>query len=492
MRITLKRPPKRAPTPVSKSISVVDLAAGIPQEDLHAVMAQLERLNWASDPNAFVVERCQEFLWSTQQTIAQSIVTHRKTAVPSCHGSGKSFLAARLAAWWLCTHEPGEAFVVSSAPTGRQVRTILWREIGRVHAKSKLPGRTNQTEWMMEMPAGNEEIVAFGMKPDDMSPTAFQGIHARFVLVIFDEACGIAGALWDAADSLISNDESRFLAIGNPDDPDTEFAENCKPGSGWNVIHVSAFDTPNFTSEAVPSYLKPLLVGPLWVEEKRRKWGETNPFWFSKVLGQFPDTTVDGLIPLKWIRAAQLRVLEPGLPHEMGMDVGGGANKSTYCVRQGPHYRIKRRDTEPDTMKTCGTLIAMLNAMKSITRCKVDEIGIGRGVVNRAQELKYRQVLGVNVSRPAKDREHFANIRAEGFWALRERFQSGVIDIDADDDDLAAQLVALEYMRNSRGQIQIQSKGQMAVSPDDADSLMLASLEHIGYPEVRVHEASWG
>lgn len=481
------------------SIKHVDVAAGIPQEDLQAVVAQLEQKIWAADPALFVKERLKEHLWSTQQAIAQSLVSNRGTAVPSCHGSGKSFLAARLAAWWLCTAPPGDAFVVSSAPTGRQVRTILWREIGRVHAKAKLPGRTNQTEWMMEMPAGNEEIVAFGMKPDDMSPTAFQGIHARRVLVVFDEACGIASALWDAADSLISNDDSRFLAIGNPDDPDTEFCKVCKPGSGFNVIHVSAFDTPNFTKEPVPEYLPHLLVGHTWVEEKRRKWGEGNPFWISKVLGQFPDNTVDGLIPMRWIRQAQERDLQPSFPHEMGLDVGGGANKSTYCDRQGPVYRIVRRDQNPDTMATCGELVAFLNkkeyldASIPITRAKVDEIGIGRGVVNRAHELKYRdRVIGVNVSRPAKDDKHFANIRAEGYWGLREIFQIGNIDIDSEDEDLAAQLVDLKYHRNSRGQIQMESKSQMKISPDDADSLMLASLDYVGTARMSVREAVWG
>jgi hypothetical protein len=47
--------------------------------------------------------------------------------------------AARIAAWWLDVHPPGEAFVVSTAPTFSQVRAILWREIGRAHRKGGLP-----------------------------------------------------------------------------------------------------------------------------------------------------------------------------------------------------------------------------------------------------------------------------------------------------------------------------------------------------------------
>jgi len=475
-----------------------------PVRELAAIQAELSRRTYLRDGPGWIKNVLKEHLWSKQVEIMESVRDNRKTAVPSCHGSGKSFLAARIGAHWLCNHPVGEAFVVTSAPTGRQVRNILWREINRAHGKASLMGRTNQTEWFMQMANGKEELVAFGMKPDDLDPAAFQGIHARYVLVIFDEAGGInATPLWEAADSLIANDDSRFLAIGNPDDPETEFKRICDPGSGWNVIPISAFDTPNFTKEAVPDRLRPLLVGKMWVDEKKRKWGEENPFWISKVLGQFPGTTVGGLIPIKWIRAAQLRDLPPSLPHEFGLDVGGGSNNSTYCERQGPHYRIIQRDQNPDTMETCGTLLAFIHTRKTltpeapITKAKVDEIGIGRGVVNRAQEQKIKCVVGVNVSRPAKDKEHFANVRAEGYWALRETFQSGNIDIDEHDDDLAAQLVDLRYKRNSRGQIQMESKDDIKrrnkPSPDDADSLMLASLEFLGgVSEVRVRDASWG
>lgn len=507
MKVRLKRLTTRKTRRVVKSIPVVDLAKSISQEDLQSVVSDLERMVWEKDPAAFVQDRCKEFLWSKQREVAGSLVVNRRTAVHSCHETGKSFLAARLAAWWLCTHKPGEAFVVSSAPTGRQVRTILWREIGRIHAKAGLPGRTNQTEWMMEMPAGNEEIVAFGMKPDDMSPTAFQGIHAKYVLVIFDEACGIATSLWDAADSLVGNDFSRFLAIGNPDDPETEFGEICKPGSGWNVIGIGYQDTPNFTKEKVPDDLKSLLVGPLWIEEKRRKWGEDNPLFISKCLGQFPTTTTDGLIPLKWIRMAQERELKPGLPNELGVDIGGGSDPNIIAHRRGGYVRIIRKDLEPDTMKTTGHIIRALRDTNADC-AKIDVIGIGRGVVNRGQELK-KPFIGVNVAerplsrlRTKQERKYgkrpdqeFANLKAEGFWNLRTLFQEGEIDIDPQDDDLAAQLAALKYDSNSKGETIIKPKKEIKEeihrSPDEAEAVMLAFIKPPVLPKKK-HKATWG
>jgi len=501
-----------------------------------ALEAELNRRRYGTDPGRWMRERLGEHPWSRQVAIAESVRDHRRTAVRSAHSTGKSWLAARIAAWWLDTNPVGEAFVVTTAPTFPQVRAILWREINRAHAAGRLPGRVNQTEWWMPRPGGGEELVAFGRKPGDMDPSAFQGIHAARVLVVVDEACGVPVPLWNAADSLISSEESRMLAIGNPDDPATEFHEVCKPGSGWHVLVIGAEDTPNFTGEPLPEKVARQLTSRTWVEEKRHKWAtvwrwetgadgrehlvppanqprdtSASPLWFSKVLGEFPTATQDGLIPIAWIRAAQERdlrhVLEaptppppkaPGeaddaykarleayeaakkahaaIPHELGVDVGGGQDRNTIAERYGPVVRILSADQNPDTMQTCGRVIQALRSTGA-TRAKVDYIGIGRGVVDRGREQGH-PFVGVNVGEAASDTEAFANLRAELWWGMRERFEAGDVDLDPQDDDLAAELCALRYKTTSRGQILIESKDDMRRrgldSPDRADALMLA------------------
>jgi hypothetical protein len=44
------------------------------------------------------------------------------------------------------------------------------------------------------------------------------------------------------------------------------------------------------------------------------------------------------------------------------------------------------------------------------------------------------------------DKERFVNARAEDYWTLRERFEQGEIDIDPDDDKLAAQLGSIKWV----------------------------------------------
>lgn len=58
------------------------------------------------------------------------------------------------------------------------------------------------------------EFVAFARKPaDDVDPAqaraAFPGIHAHYVLVVLDEAGGIPEWLWEAVDTLVTNESSR-------------------------------------------------------------------------------------------------------------------------------------------------------------------------------------------------------------------------------------------------------------------------------------------
>ena len=498
-----------------------------PLEELAAIEAELQKRIWQDSPEQWVEERLHEELWSLQRIVLRSVQANRRTIVKSCHEVGKSWLAGRIAAWWLDVWPAGTAFVVTTAPSGPQIKAILWREIGRAFMKGKLNGRVNQTEWFMKVD-GKEEIVAFGRKPDDYDPAAFQGIHARRVLVLIDEANGVRGPLHEAAESLIANDESKIVMIGNPDDPNGEFFEASKPGSGWSVISISAFDSPNFTGEPLPDAILKQLIGKTYVEEKRRKWAphwswtedgkrcippegidpetdnNANAMWLSKICGVFPEKTeAGGLIPISWVKAAQLRDLTRTIddgPNELGADIGGGGDDSATCQRRGHVYRIIRSYTEPDTMVQCGNIISDLRTTGASV-VKVDKIGVGWGVVNRGQELN-KPFIGINVGEGATEDntasdERFANLKAELWWNVRDTFERGLVDIDALDDDLAAELCSIRYERMSNGKIKISpkkkdSKGKTLPSPNRAEALMLAMAPKRLHRGVIEMEIEWG
>jgi hypothetical protein len=385
----------------------------------------------------------------------------------------------------------------------------------------------------MITPPGLEEVVAaFGLKPSDYDPTAFPGIHDRYVLVILDEACGIPGSgpetsqsLWDAADSLLTNNDCRELAVGNPDYANSEFAKVCKPGSGWNVLSINAFETPNFTKEPIPEALSQVLVGRTWVEEKRKQWvpswywvdandnrtssdqgilcvppegekvEESHPLWLSKVMGIFPENVnALGLIPITWVEAAQERSLPSEDPDEFGVDCGAGGDATVVARRRGPVVRIISEDHNPDTMETTGRIISLrrdalapetkipLGTSSGTLLVKIDKIGIGAGILDRANE-QGEGFVGVNVGIKPNDEEKFLNFRAEAYWHLRELFETGNIDLDPNDAETAAEIVSLRYKRTSKGQIQIESKDSSrrrgVASPNRAEAIMLAFCDPI-------------
>lgn len=440
---------------------------------------------YAHNPVGWVTERLRQTVWSKQCEIMLSIRDNRRTAVRSAHGVGKSHTASLVASWWLDTHPPGEAFVVTSAPTFAQVRAILWRYIRRVHRRAKLAGRVNQTEWHID-----DEMVAFGRKPADHDESAFQGIHARYVLVILDEAGGIPEQLWVAADALTTNADCRILAIGNPDNPASHFRKVCTPGSGWHVIGISAFDSPNLTGEEVPEEVAQALVGREWVEEKATEWGEDNPLYKAKVLGEFSEDA-----PNKVVRASDIArcridpekkfTAEELLPVVLGVDVGGGGDETVIRERRGQRAGREWR-AHTDRPEKIAPMIVQAIKESGATVVNIDSIGIGFGVIGELRNAAGRgehtaRIVGVNVGEKSSDPEKYKNLRAEMWWALaRGLSERGGWDLSgmANADTTVAQLLEPLWHVDAAGRIQVEPKDEirkrLGRSPDNADALLLA------------------
>jgi len=445
----------------------------------------------ATDPVRWASERGLH-LWSKQREIIESVRDNPQTAVKSCHEIGKSFTAAVAAAHWIDTHPPGEAFVVTTAPTDKQVRAVLWREINRLHTKLGLLGRTNLTEWYI-----GKEMVAFGRKPADHDPAAFQGIHARYMLVILDEACGVPKELWDAASTLGANKHARVLAIGNPDDATGEFFENCKPGSGWNVIGIGYDQTPNFTGEAIPNDLADLLISREWVAGRALKWGETSALFASKCRGEFPVGASPWIVvPLMHVEKCRWLEYPPEGMVEAGLDVGAGSDRTVLTWRQGRRYLGQFAFVNADPMASVGSIVQKINEL-GIKRIKIDPIGVGWALAGRLRELSRvhnpfsaeashdAEIIGVNFAElPDLGKEHlYLNKRAQVWWEVgRELSRLGLWSLDGLDDDTLQELTTPLYeIMDSKGKIKIEPKekvrDRLGRSPDGADSLLMAFFE---------------
>lgn len=445
--------------------------------------------------------------WSIQDDIIQSVHDHRQVVVPSCFGSGKDWVAARIGLHWVATG----GVLVATGNTFPQLKDQFWRELRRAHKKGGLPGNpSNGTDLRWEL---DDYAYAVARKPDDNDPEGLQGTHAERVMVIVDEANGVPPELWDAVKGLIVNAESRILAIGNPYEPQGPFFEACRLPT-WHVIHISVFDTPNFhcacgerytaesrdnghewyqrhvavhgTRERIPTIARNSLVSPVWVQDRRDEGLEGTPWWQAKVLGQFPDTASNAIIPLAWVEAARARSHVTDAREWAGLDVARFGDDDTVLVTgagNGPEeVEIVHGQ---DTMATAGLGVRYLHARRGTLA--VDVIGVGGGVVDRIREQRPPgQLLPVNVGeKPDHDDDLLSNLRAQLWWDVRR-----ALDPTSDDplsfarlpdqtyQRLRAELTAPTYRMTSSGKVQVESKEEMKArglpSPDLADALCLA------------------
>jgi hypothetical protein len=214
------------------------------------------------------------------------------------------------------------------------------------------------------------------------------------------------------------------------------------------------------------------------------KWGIDSPLYKSKVLGEFPESSIDTLIPLGWIIRAQNKDIEPkrGAESKLGVDVARfGTDRSVIYHNHGGRFRIVSDKNGESTMKTAGRTIVAWREAKA-TDINVDGVGVGGGVVDWLDDEGY-PVNDMQAGGGSSDPKRFINARAEWYWELRTRFENDEVDLDPDDEELAAQLSSLRYIFTKRGQIQIESKDDMRKrgmpSPDRADGLMLSASDPI-------------
>ena len=94
---------------------------------------------------------------------------------------------------------------------------------------------------------------AFAVSVADHKPVNIQGHHADHILVIVDEASGVANTIYEAIDGiLISGSVAKLVMMGNPNYLQGRFYETfINNFDRTKTFTISAFDTPNFTENKI-------------------------------------------------------------------------------------------------------------------------------------------------------------------------------------------------------------------------------------------------
>lgn len=429
---------------------------------------------YADDPLGFCHDVLGVELWGKQGDILLSMVDKRRIAVRSGHGTGKTFVASCGILWWLYARQ---GLVVTTAPTWEHVSSVLWREIAEIakHAPVHLPGEQLQTERRV-----TDSWYAVGLSTN--TPSAFQGRHHARLLVVVDEAPGVAEQVHLEISTLATGEKNCIMMIGNPTTTSGTFYEAFKMPDVWTCLRVSCLDHPNVVGN------KEIIAGAVttgWVEERKRTWGETHPFWYSRVLGEFPKISNRGVIPLGWLEDAQdeearLRELKDSeirrVPRMGGLDVARyGDNMCVLTIRRGDAIELQEAWGHLSLMETCGRAMQAIEnyGLKNLI---IDAAGVGAGVYDRLIEQR-APVYAYNGGHRAFTPGSFSNRRSEMWWALRTRLEKKRLWLPQHCERLIADLVTPEYELVSSGRIKVETKEKLldrgVRSPDYADSLIL-------------------
>jgi hypothetical protein len=312
---------------------------------------------WHDTPSGFVEDVCGETIWSKQREVLDALVDHKRVIVPAGFGVGKTHLAGRATAWFVCTKPIGTGLVVTTATRFRQVRNQLWPHIRKVVARAELPGTCDTVQWKIPDQYGNEVQVAYGFSAPDNDEAAMQGIHAISLLLIVDEAGGISKNVGEGTNNLLTGD-ARMLAIGNPamDDPGSWFEEIAEEGfSGeepsTTSIRIATNDSPAITGEPTPLCREcPQGVSPHplakhlpdtdWMDRTIRAYGEDHPYVIAKVFAKFPKDAGNKILPPSWIELATQSEEPDGRDYERLCDIGVDGEIEKFKVRRGAWVRL--------------------------------------------------------------------------------------------------------------------------------------------------------
>ncbi len=422
---------------------------------------------WRKDPVAFVKAVFGVTPSGWQEKALKKITVRHKLAIRSGHGVGKTAYLAWVILWWLCTRHPAK--VACTAPTSHQLKDILWAEVAKWHQKMPIVLRdmiTISSERIEVKGLGNFAVARTARRDQ---PEAFQGFHSENMLFIVDEASGVEEAIFEAGQGAMSSKGAKTIMTGNPTRRSGTFYDAFHSARKfWQVMQVSCHDADR--------------VDQAYLNEMIEKYGKESNIYRVRVLGDFPTSEDDVVIPLELIESAIHRDVERTGEASViwGLDVARfGEDRSALAKRQGNTLTDPIKSWRgKDLMQLCGLIKAeydQTNEPYKPAMICVDVIGLGAGVVDRLKELGL-PIHGVNVAECPSVGERYHKLKDELWFAMREWFEGRDVKMP-EDDDLIAELSTPKYDITSQGKLKIESKNEIksrgAKSPDLAEALML-------------------
>ena len=424
---------------------------------------------YRTDPVLFVKEVLGVEPDEWQQDFLNAVASgERKISIRSGHGVGKSTTASWAMLWFLLTRYPVK--VVVTAPTSAQLYDALFAELKRWVKELPQPIQEllDVKQERIELKASATEAFISARTSRAEQPEALQGVHSDNVMLVADEASGVPEAVFEAAAGSMSGHNALTILLGNPVRSSGFFFEtHNRLKDEWWTRRVSCLDSTRVSKE--------------YVQDMKSRYGEESNAYRIRVLGEFPRSDDDTIIPMELLESAKHRDTRAyeDAPIVWGLDVARfGSDSSVLCKRQSNVVQTLERWRNLDLMQLTGAVVAQYEACDHKSRpaeILVDSIGLGAGVVDRLRELKL-PCRGINVSESPAMGGTYLNLRAELWHKAKAWLEKRDCKIP-NNEDLIGELATVRYTFTSNGKIKIESKDDIRrrglKSPDMADAFVL-------------------
>lgn len=413
----------------------------------------------------------------------------RRISIRSGHGRGKTTVLV----WCIvCTAMTRLPFrIVATAPTSQQLFDVLaadtkalfrelpplWQEVFEVKSES-IHHRGNPDKCYISFKTSRAE-----------TPEAMAGVHMDegWVLIVGDEGSGIPDAVYVAGHGSMSGANCTTILAGNPVrvsgffyDTHHSLARGSRTdGNGWLTFHWSCF--------TAPGVLHPRIT-PDFLAEAEERYGLGTNDYRVRVLGEFPLSEKDAILPYDLVMASLTRDVQPTAVLPIwGLDCARrGGDRSALCKRKG---NVLLEPTkwwkDLELMELTGRVKAEWDQTPMDERPSsicVDAIGMGAGVADRLAELGL-PARHINVSEsPAMRDNVYLNLRAEVWYvSVKQWFLERACSL-AGDKQLATELTWLLQDYTSSGKLKGPDKDKIrkdhrGTSPDLADAFALTFLD---------------
>ena len=441
----------------------------------------IEKLrSYISDPVLFVREIIHGDPDPDQEAILRAIaVPGARVSVRSGNGCGKTATLAWIVLWFVCLHQ--DCKVPCTAPSSNQLFDNLWAEISKWRGQMEGYFAANLRQLSDRLEFIGREKTQFAVARTSVKerPEALQGFHATNLLFCLEEASGIPQEIFQVAEGSMSTPGARMIMISNPTRNDGYFYDSHhRDRAKWVTFTLNAENSPRVSKDEIA--------------RKAAKYGKDSNYYRVRVLGEFPLSSDDTMIPLEWVTSAigrDIIVTQGAHKRIAGLDVARfGDDACALIVRQGPQITFIDQWRQTDLMQTVGKVVMAYRKSQLFDCVAVDMIGMGSGVLDRLKEQSI-PCIGVNVAdSPTMYPDLYMRMRDQLWWECREWFQKRGCRIDPKlcvanaygenlGDQLTAELTTIRYKIESSGKIKAEGKDEMKKrgldSPNLADSLCL-------------------